>query len=434
MTKKANTLIVSIFIVVFAIILAVILKLTLHTRNDAPLLDDKDNHTIVVNDSNSTFDYKIIHRVNEKHSSNYMISPVSIGYALSMLKDGARENTKDQLDEVLEGYTLPRISNVKDRISLANAIFIKEEHKEDISENYINHLKSTYNSEVLFDKFRSPKVLNDWTKEKTFGLIPKLVDQIDPNFVLGLVNAIAIDVEWKNKFECNDTKPSLFTKKDTSKIEVAMMNTKNTFKYFETNDAKGIIKDYALYNTKTGEVTNTKDNDTIELEYIAILPNDYIRDYINEFDKTDLEEIYKSVQSDENTDYYLNLPKYTYEFNYEDFMEALIDLGITDVFNAGKADLSGMTKEDHPLDLYVGQAIHKSKIELSENGTKAAAVTAMMVFKNSIELENDRKKVEITFNSPFLYIIKEKNSDNIWFFGTVYEPMTWKEHKACEAK
>lgn len=434
MTKKANTLIVSIFIVVFAIILAVILKLTIHTKNTGPLIGDKDDHTIEVNDSNSTFDYKIIHRVNEKYASNYMISPVSIAYALTMLRDGANDKTKDQLDEVLEGYSLPRVNNVQNRISLANAIFIKDKYKDDISEDYINHLRNSYNAEVLFDRFTSPKVLNDWTNEKTFSLIPKLVEQIDPNFVLGLVNAIAIDVEWQTKFECNDTKPSLFTKRDTSKVEAAMMNTKNTFKYFETKDAKGIIKDYALYDTRTGEITNNKNNDTIELEYIAILPNDYIRDYINDFDKNDLEEIYNGIQEDENTDYYLNLPKFTYDFDYTDFKEALIDLGITDVFNESKSNLRGMLKEDSILDLYVGKAIHKSKIELSENGTKAAAVTAMMVFKNSIIMENDRKKVEITFNQPFLYIIKDKNSDNIWFFGTVYEPMTWKEHKACEAK
>ena len=434
MTKKANTIIVSTFIIVFAIILAIILKLTIHTKNDGPLIDNKDGHTIVVNDSNSTFDYKIIHKVNEKYSSNYMISPVSIAYALSMLRDGAENATKEQIDDVLGEYSLPSITSVKDRISLANAIFIKEQYKEDINEDYINHLRDAYNADVLFDRFSSPKVLNDWTKEKTFGLIPKLVENIDPNFVLGLVNAIAIDVEWNTKFECNDTKPSLFTKRDTSKLEVAMMNTKNTFKYFETKDAKGIIKDYALYNTKTGEISDSKNNDTIELEYIAILPNDYIRDYINNFDKEDLEEIYNSIQEDENTDYYLNLPKYTYEFDYEDFKNALIDLGINDVFIENKANLKGMLKEESLLDLYVGKAIHKSKIELSENGTKAAAVTAMMVFKNSVVLENDRKKVEITFNSPFVYIIKEKNSDNIWFFGTVFEPMTWKEHKACEAK
>ena len=94
-------------------------------------------------------------------------------------------------------------------------------------------------------------------------------------------------------------------------------------------------------------------------------------------------------------------------------------MGITDAFDENIADFHNIINDNTNYNLYVSEAIHKSVIELNENGTKAAAITYFGMSKNSM-MPKEKEVINIKFNKPFLYIIKDKNNDNIWFFGTVY--------------
>ena len=83
--------------------------------------------------------------------------------------------------------------------------------------------------------------------------------------------------------------------------------------------------------------------------------------------------------------------------------------------------------EIHNYNVYVGEAIHKTHIELNEVGTKAAAITYFGMFKNSALIEpNEYETIDINFNKPFIYMIREASTKEILFFGTVYEPNIWK--------
>ena len=209
-------------------------------------------------------------------------------------------------------------------------------------------------------------------------MIEKTVDDIDPNFLLGIVNTIAIDVEWKDSFECNSTKKDKFNLKDGTKMDTAYMNSSSGVSYFETKDAKGIIKDYKKYNYLTGESTYEESDNNIELEYIAILPNN-LDDYMKSFNNDKLKDIYKNIKTGDKI--HLSLPKYTYDFDYETFKDDLQLLGIKDAFDEINANFKNITDDG----IYVDKAIHKSHIELTESGTKAAAVTAIMLnFKSAI--------------------------------------------------
>ena len=97
-----------------------------------------------------------------------------------------------------------------------------------------------------------------------------------------------------------------------------------------------------------------------------------------------------------------------------------------DAFLPGDADFSNIAEES---DLYISDAIHDTYIKLGETGTKAAAVTAFIFKDNAVREE--KKKVNITFDKPFMYIIRDKKSKNILFIGTVYEPNKW-EGSTCE--
>ena len=376
--------------------------------------------------TNIDFDYKMIKSVHKNsNNKNYMISPLSIAYALSILKEGASDNTRIEIEKVLNDYKLPNIVNIKDRISLANALFIK--NKFPIKDEFVELIRKNYNSEVLYDEFTTPAVINDWVSEKTYKMIPKVVDSLDPMFKVGIANAIAIDVEWQNKFECTRTSKENFTLSDNTKMDTAMMHSSNDISYFEINGAKGIIKDYAKYNPETGKIDY--ENGT-QLEYIAILP-DNIDEFISNFDPTVLKDIKEKIRKPgETLKINLSLPKYTYDYNYDAFKTDLINLGINDAFNEVTASFKNISDRE----LFVSDAIHKSHIELSENGTKAAAVTVFLMKDNAM-MPIEKETINIKFDRPFVYLIKDKSTDNIWFFGTVYEPMKFKDNKdKCETK
>ena len=415
-------------IILIAVLVCVMSLFALSKIKHNPSIIEKPSP--ITNNQTSSFDFKMIKEVQKTHKENYMISPLSIATALKMVSEGANGNTKTQIDNLLKDYTINNNLNVKDRISIANLIFIRDTYKNDIKEEFKNKIKTNYDSEVMYDEFKTPKPVNDWISKKTYNMINNVIDDLSSDFVLGLANAIAIDVEWENKFECNKTTKEEFTKDDNTTVDVAMMHSTNDITYIENNNAKGIIKDYAVYDKETGKIVDERNENTVELEYIAILPNTNIDDYINKLDNNELNNLLSNKkEASKNLDINLSLPKYTYDFDYKDFQDGLINLGITDAFNSSNANFSNISD----IKIFISKAIHKSHIELSENGTKAAAVTVFIFEKNAM-VENKKEVIDIKFNKPFIYIIKEKNSNNIWFFGTVYEPLKWEENDINNCK
>lgn len=426
MINKKKMIIAIIFLTLIIIFLIVYKKVI---KNNYEV--DPPTPAPIVDKTN--FDFKVISETNNLvKKQNYLVSPLSMGYALLMLNEGAEGNTKTEIDNLLNGYKLPNNANVKNKIGIANLIFMRTKYKNDISPEYIDTLKQKYSSDVMFDPFETPDKANEWISKKTFKMIKDPIDEISEDFVLGLANTIAIDVEWRNKFECHDTSKKEFTKVNGKKMDTAMMKGENDVYYIESDDAKGIIKDYNIYDTRTNEVVYEENENTVALEYIAILPKN-IEDYLKKFNEKEFKKLLESKkESDSDTDIEYYLPKYTYDFTYNDFDTMLKNLGMKDAFIGSKANFKNMVTKESNLELFVSKSIHKTHIELSENGTKAAAVTIFMMDKNAISMD-PKEKITIEFNQPFIYIIKDKNSDNIWFYGTVFEPLKWEDNtNICE--
>ena len=380
MKIKQTILIILIVIITSMIGFLIYKKLTLTETHSS----EEEDKTIV-------FDYEMIHLVNSE-DDNYLISPLSIAYALSILKEGALEETKVQIENALGNYNLGKNTTFEERIGIANALFIKEDKRNDVKEEYINNIKNNYDADVLFDEFNTPDVINNWASEKTYRMINNVVDNIDEYFVLGIMNALAIDVDWKIKFDGSSTYKKDFHNYNNTTSTVDMMNIENSFTYIENNNAKGIIKEYEKYG----------DN---ELEFIAILPNGDLKEYINKFNKDELNSLLSNKkEASENLDLHLTIPKFSYDYTYESFKNDLIKLGITDVFDDQKSNLKNIIKDNVNYNVYVSDAIHKTHIELNENGTKASAITYFGVYANSISLE--KEKINISFDKPFLYIIQ----------------------------
>lgn len=408
-----------IFMIIVTVIVTVFLVINMNNKKEK---DNGNNKNIYEDNS---FNFNLIKNVNANKHENYLISPYSIEIALNMLKEGADGNTLTEIENVIGSRNINNIT-IKDHVSVANAAFIKNEYKKYVKKEYYKILKDKYNSEILYDDFKTPKVINDWVNEKTDGMIKDILDSMNEYFILGIANALAIDVEWDSPFDCGKTVSQKFTKEDGSSFNTEMMH--ESFKYGETkylknNNATGIIIPYKKYNSKTGEEDIENGNN---LEFIAILPNDSVNNYINNLTSEELKNLLLSAEeaSDKLT-INLSLPRFKYDYKLDNFIEVLKEMGIKEVFDSERANLTNIIEENETIgNIFVGEAIHKTHIELNEKGTKAAAVTYFSVFTNG-SLKEEKRKVKIIFNKPFIYMIRDSETKEILFFGTVYEPNEW---------
>ena len=316
--------------------------------------------------------------------------------------------------------------SVKDKIGIANGVFIKNQYKNDVKKDYYDILETKYNSDIIYDEYKTPDKINNWVKEKTYGMIEQVINEIEEDFVLGLASALAIDVKWLGEFECERTRSAEFTKVNNEKINVEMMHNtyeSSIYKYFKTSDSLGIILPYE----------RETDSDT-QLEFVGIISNGNINDYINNFNKDKLNDIDKNtfVASDK-LHILLSLPRFGYEYDPPHFKEILMEMGIIDIFNENNANLKKMIELKNG-NAYFKSAIHKTYIDLNEQGTKAAAVTYFGGADGAPALDKEKyEEVKIEFNKPFAYMIREANTKEILFFGVVYEPNLW-NGSTCDKK
>ena len=346
-------------------------------------------------------------------NKNYLLSPYNIEIALNMLRDGSDGETKAQMDKVLGNRTINNIE-VANKIGIANGVFIKNEYKNRVKDSYYNILKTKYNSDIIYDEYKTPDKINNWVKDKTWNMIDKVIDEVSPDFIMGLASALAIDVKWVTEFDCSITRSEEFTKIDNSKMNTEMMHDtykSPNYQYIKTKDVEGIILPYRK------EVDSS-----VQLEFVGLLPTNGIDNYISGLTNEKLEEVFSNTKAGgSNFHIHLSLPRFTYDYEEKELGKVLSNMGIKDAFVPGVANFKNMIDEN----VYVSQAIHKTHIELNEAGTKAAAVTFFGVDGTAI-MPEDYEEVSVKFNKPFIYMIREKNTGEILFFGTVYEPNEWK--------
>ena len=228
---------------------------------------------------------------------------------------------------------------------------------------------------------------------------------------LRLANAIAIDVKWQSEFECNRTMKEKWQNSDTeTNVEMMHNNYMSGAKYFENATESGIVLPYEEVNGKA-------------LEFIGILPKGDLKEYIDSLTLEKLTAIDNSIKNiDSNEEVHLALPRFTYSYSLDGFKEVLIAMGMKDAFDPDMANFDKMVKD---IVVYVSDAVHKTHIELSETGTKAAAVTYFGM-DEATALPEEKKDVYITFDKPFMYIIRDVETKEMLFVGTVYEPNEWK--------
>lgn len=195
------------------------------------------------------------------------------------------------------------------------------------------------------------------------------------------------------------------------------------FSLYTDENVKAFSKDLQTYDETT-------------LQYIGIMPkNESLKDYIDKLEVKDINNIISGLKDMKKENFkdgvltliYGYIPMFDYEYTL-DLKNDLKKMGITDVFDSSKANLSGMLGKD-AKGQFINSAAHKAKIEFSNDGIKAAAATKEGGAGSTgggfnYLYEVPTEEIDITFDKPFIYIIRDKSTGEVWFMGSVYEPKT----------
>ena len=345
-------------------------------------------------------------------NDSLLISPLSVALALAMTANGAQGETLaeleelfgmdiDKLNEELCGFVsgLPTSDDAK--LHIANSIWFRDTASLAIKEDFVNTNKHFYNAELRKRPFDSTTVdeINSWVDENTDGMINELLDNIDPSAMFYLINALVFDAKWASQYNEYDIQEDDFTDIYGNITKVNMMYSAESA-YISDEHAQGFIKRY-----KGG------------YSFVAILPDEDVSvyDYIAELDA---DKLLSLVRGATFAKVHARLPQFKHEYSIE-MTDTLKAMGLEAIFSAHKADLGKMADYSNG-DLAVSSVLHKTVIDLTDAGTKAAAVTSVNVYATSAS-PNVQQPIYITLDRPFVYMIIDNETSLPIFMGTVTE-------------
>jgi len=280
------------------------------------------------------------------------------------------------------------------KFQIANSIWIRLGHY--VPPEFININKTYFDAEVTALDFYAPNakdIINNWVNEKTNGKIKEIVTDEDMMVALMfLIDAIYFKGTWKYEFDPNDTQDAIFNLLDGTKKPCRMMTQENDFQYFRNEYFQAVDLPYG--------------DSGFSMIVFLPLPGINIDDLISEFNQ-------------ENWDFWLNsfsentmelyLPKFKLEYKIE-LKKVLTALGMGIAF--GDADFSKLGGG------YIGKVLHKTFVDVNEEGTEAAAVTMVRIDFGSLIQDNIMR-----VDRPFIFAIREESTGTILFMGKIVEPV-----------
>ena len=353
---------------------------------------------------------------------NLIYSPFSIFQALLMTGAGAEGETASQMASVL-GVDVndPAIHNLMNALNkalttqpgyldeaaqpltfnIANAVWAQKDFH--FEQAFLDTLSANYNAGLKLVDFNKPEdaraLINLWVAAQTNDKIKDLIPQgvLDQMTRMVLTNAIYFKGGWSNRFDEKNTNDGNFTLADGSSKTVPFMHGNFTIS--------------ALVSEKIHAISLPYEGGTYAMA--AIMPLVDFAGFESGLTTADLEQMLTLLQSSRAM-VDLNMPKFQAESSFA-LGEKLAALGMPDAFDAQKADFSGMTGKP---DLMISSVIHQATIDVNEEGTEAAAATAVSMSMTSMPAES----YSIRLDKPFIYVIYETTTNTIVFMGRVVNP------------
>ncbi len=359
---------------------------------------------------NSAFAVKLYQELGAKEG-NLFFSPFSVSSALGMTYAGARENTAAEmksamnfeLDQTLLHDTFRQLNQNlaaaanKDgqKLNIANGLCLTGG---DVSKEFKSLLQKNYEAELFSGGLEK---INDWVKTKTEGKIEKILEMLDPNSVCVLLNAIYFKGTWDSQFDEKQTREAPFKLTEKDNVKVPFMYQKSSFKIMENDNFQAIALPYK------GNL----------MSMVVLLPQEVngLAGLEKNLSVEKLEGWLEKIDSASAQKTMLYLPKFKVETGY-DLVPACTALGIKDAFSdTGAADFSGMGWAKGRL--WISQIKHKAFVEVNEEGTEAAAATAVEMATKSISMDPIFRA-----DHPFIFIIRENATGSILFMGRMADP------------
>ena len=384
----------------------------------------------VFKDDNNKFTLNFLKTVNETDRSgkSFIYSPLSITYVLGMVNDAATGQTEQELEQTL-GFRQGGIKAVNDyckklidglpkvdkkvTLNIANAIFLNNAYS--LKPQFTQDMQTYYDAKAEALDFEASETLdhiNGWASEKTNGMIPDILDEVNPNMISYLLNAIYFKADWASKFDPKNTKEEAFTT-EAGSATLPMMRQNVLINYSRNAIFSAVKMPYG-----SGMWTMT-----IMLPEEGKTTDDIIN-RIASFGFEGMEGWWCGTMGDPVPDIFsphevdLKLPRYETSSDTDKIDGKLIGLmkkmGINRAFDDNLAEIPNMCE----LPVYIEMMRQKAKIKVNEEGSEAAAVTVAGVKNESMGSEpKEYPKATFHANRPFVYVIREASSGVILFVG-----------------
>ncbi|MBQ0104528.1 MAG: hypothetical protein KBT47_00650 [Armatimonadetes bacterium] len=370
--------------------------------------------------NNNIFANRLFREENtKKGTENFVISPISLNMAMSLVSNDAKGKTLQEFASLLQNgpfadkfgkydrnfskysqkdmnvYNRGLLANSKilgvNNYKIANGIWLRGNYER----NFFLIAKNYYNADVSSLTQNSAKDINDWINRKTEGKITEMVDKIKPNDRAFIVNAVYFYSEWANSFPKYGTAENVpFYLENGEKTSCTMMNDEREYKVLDYKKGKILIKNFKGYASM-----------------YFMLPDEGVKlsDYIRTIDFNEV------ITNDTEGDrlYRIQIPKFKIEYS-ADMNSTFRKMGLNEAFGP-KADFTGLDRSDN---IYISSVIHKATIGVDETGCEASAATVVRMAGKGAP----RPAENLFFNRPFAFAIVDELNDIVIFEGCVYKP------------
>ncbi len=365
-----------------------------------------------------------LYAVLARTEGNLVFSPYSAAVALAMTRNGATAETLDQMSAVLhadQAGDLDAGLNAIDQalatrpgeyrwfdktvnLELATANQLWGQRDYPFHDAFLDTLATKYGAGIrLVDYIKATedarKAINAWVSDQTRERIPELIPDgvLNSDTRLVLTNAIYLNAPWMHRFNKDATAPGPFTRLDGSTVEAQLMRLSEELRFAKGSGYQAVELPYVDGS----------------LSMLVIVPDaGEFADFQSAFNADTLETIVSDLKT---AQVQLAFPRFEYR-TQASLKDALKELGMPIAFEPNLADFSAMSPDGQTL--YIQDVIHEAFIAVDEDGTEAAAATAVIVGDTSAPVD----VVELTVDRPFLYAIRDNETGAILFLGRVVDP------------
>ena len=367
--------------------------------------------------ANTKFGFNLFNDIRKtEQNKNIFISPFSISIALAMTLNGASGETEQAMTNALQlqgldseainaGYAGLRhnlqTSDPKVILTIANSLWARQDVP--FKQDFLQRNTQFFGAEVSTLDFTDPNTLttiNQWVDTNTNGKISKILDEINPDAVLFLINAIYFKGSWQTEFDPSRTRDGTFHLATGGEKQVPMMTRTGDYPYYEN------------YEDNFQAISLPYGDGRISMYIFLPYRESDLNTFLNSLNTENWENWISQFREQE---VFLSMPKFKLEYE-KTLNNPLQSLGMGIAFAPGGADFSRMADlESLGRNLYIGEVLHKSIVEVNEEGTEAAAVTSVGVRVTSAP-------PAFIADRPFFFAIRDNETKTVLFLGIVVDP------------